>query len=805
MHSNFRFKSALLAVAAYAALAPAAFAQKTKTDAPASIEAAQGKIVVAQPVEVAQADAAVLSVGVESVLVTARRREEMAQDVPVALSVISVQQIETTGTYNVGQLTQLTPAVQFFSSNPRNTAITIRGLGTSFGLTNDGIEQGVGLYVDEVYMSRPAAATFDFLDIERVEVLRGPQGTLFGKNTTAGAINIALQKPSFERQIQAEASVGNYGFWQGKASISGAIVDNLLAGRLSVEGTLRDGTIHNVTTGKDVNNQNDFSSRAQLLYRPNESFSLRLAADYNMQHTICCALGFVRVGTTSKTADRQFPALATAANYAPASTDPFDRKIDTNSPAQANQVFGGVALYADWDVGPVTLTSISAWRTWNWDPASDRDFTRLSIQTISANPDNQNQYSQEFRVASNGNQAVDYVAGLYYFRQKIDATPIAAYGPDATNWLLAGTNSSANLLDLYRSDAAAHSDTKSYAAFAQATWNVTGNLHLTPGIRYTYEDKSGSYTQMVSGGHPRASVAGDINNLNSIARNQAYSAEISKGSFSGQANASYDVTENTMAYATYARGFKSGGINLAGIPVDSAGNTVVSTAVIKPENLTSYEIGVKNQLFDNGLVLNVDIFNTEVKDYQVNVVDSGPGALRGYLANIPKVKSRGVELDASFAPFENFSGYLSGAFTEGKYAKFANGPCPLELIKNSTSACDLSGKPLPGLSKWAFSGGAEYRVPMGEDMTYIGFDASYRSSFYSDASDSKYLKIDSYSIVNLRAGLITSGNWEFVVWAKNIFDTNYYQYLQPQTGNSGAVVGLVGDPRTYGVTVRVKL
>jgi len=234
-------------------------------------------------------------------------------------------------------------------------------------------------------------------------------------------------------------------------------------------------------------------------------------------------------------------------------------------------------------------------------------------------------------------------------------------------------------------------------------------------------------------------------------------------------------------------------------------NTVLTTAVIKPENVDSYELGLKNQLFDNQLVLNVDIFDTEIRDYQVNVVDSGPGALRGYLANIPKVRSRGIEFDTAFAPSENFSGYLSGAWTEGKYVKFANGPCPLELIGNSTAACDLSGKPLPGLSKWAFSGGAEYRVPLGEDMSYVGVDASYHSSTFADASDSKYLKIGGYSVVNLRAGFITSSNWEFVVWAKNIFDTRYFQYLQAQPGNSGAVFGLPGDPRTYGVTVRVKL
>src|SRR5258706_9158884 len=337
MHSVFKFRTLFLAASAAAALTSSALAQDS---APASSPGSTTQ----SPV-----DPAPLQVAVEQVTVTARRREENAQEVPVALSVIGLQQIEATGSYNVAQLTQLTPSVQFFSSNPRNTAITIRGLGTSFGLTNDGLEPGVGLYIDQVYMSRPAAATFDLIDIDRVEVLRGPQGTLFGKNTTAGAINARIQQPTFERAVQAEVSTGNYGFYQGKATISGPLAGNVLAGRLSVSGTLRDGMIQNVTTGKDVNNQNDFGTREQLLYRPDESFSLRIAAVYILQQTICCAQSFVRVGTTLKPAAQQFPALAAAAVYTPASLDPFDRKIDTNSPSQANQAIAGSTGTVVWD------------------------------------------------------------------------------------------------------------------------------------------------------------------------------------------------------------------------------------------------------------------------------------------------------------------------------------------------------------------------------------------------------------------------------------------------------------------------
>jgi len=740
----------------------------------------------------------------EEVIITSRLREEDVQAVPVAVSVIGQQKLEDTGSYNVGLLAQLTPTVQFFSSNPRNTAITIRGLGTSFGLTNDGLEAGVGLYIDQVYMSRPAAATFDFIDVERVEVLRGPQGTLFGKNTTAGAINIVIRPPTFERQIEAEVSAGNYGFWQGKASISGALVGTVLAGRLSISGTLRDGTLYNVTSGKDVNNQNDFGTRGQLLYRPNDQFSLRLTGDYNHQQSVCCAQLFVRVGTTLKPAAQQFPALAAAAGYAPASLDPFDRLLDTNTQARANQVIGGISAIADWDLGAVTLTSVSAWRTWNWDPASDRDFTRRSIQTQSKNPDNQNQYSEEFRVTSNGKHTVDYVAGLYYFRQKIDARPVAEYGADATRWLLPqDLTLPANLLDGYRADGQAHSDTKSYAAFAQATWNITDNLHFTPGLRYTYEDKTGSFDQLVSGGLPPAD-ANQLNRKNSIAREQHYSAAFTDGSLAGTANVAYDFTRDIHAYASYSRGHKSGGINLAGIPVDAGGNPIVTTAVVKPEDVSSYEIGLKNQFFNGRLTVNLAAFDTRVHNYQVNVVDSGPGALRGYLSNIDKVSSHGIELDSALVTNENLSGYLSVAWTEGRYVSFVNGPCPLELNNGATVACDLSGRPLPGLSKWVISVGGEYRHSAFDGMAYFGVDASYRTSLYSDASDSKYLRIDCYSLVNVRVGYISSGPWEASIWVKNLFDTDYFQYLSAQPGNSGAVFGLPGDPRTFGVTFRVR-
>ena len=782
MHIRSRLKLSLLAATA---LIPAAQAQPVDD--------------AAVPVVVAQAEAD------EVVIVSARRREEDIQSVPVAVSAIPFEMIEATGSYNVAQLTQLTPSVQFFSSNPRNTAITIRGLGTSFGLTNDGLESGVGYYIDQVYYSRPAATTFDLIDIGQVEVLRGPQGTLFGKNTTAGVINVGVRIPTFDREVQVEASYGNYSFIQGKATISGPLIDNLLAFRLSASATLRDGTVFNVTSGKDINDAQNFATRFQLLYRPSLTFSLRFSAEYNAQEATCCAQGFVGYGPTLKPASQQFPALAASLAYAPPSEDPFDRLIDTNTRAQANQVLGGVSLIADWDFGPATFTSVTAWRTWNWAPANDRDFTRLSIQTKSINPDNQNQYSQEFRLTSNGVNTVDYVAGLYYFRQLIDATPTAEYGEHATRWLLPQFPSlPSNLLDGYLVSGTAHSDTKSYAGFAQATWHITDRLHFTPGLRYTYEDKAGSFDQIVSGGL----VTSDptlMARQQSIARAQFYEVDFTEDSLSGLANLAYDITPAIMGYVSYSKGFKSGGINLAGIPTDAQGNPVLTTARIKPESGNTYELGLKTRFFGRTLTANLAAFYTTVEDYQVNVVDSGPGALRGYLSNIEEVSSKGVELDAAWAPTSEFSSYLSLAWTEGRYESFVNGPCPLERIGTSTTACDLSGRPLPGLPKWAISFGGEYRTTIFDGAGYFGFDATYRSDQYSDASDSQYLVIDAHSLVNFRVGWVSpSGVWEGFVWVKNAFDTEYFQYMSVQPGNSGAIFALLGDPRTYGVTLRIR-
>ncbi|WP_294327900.1 TonB-dependent receptor [uncultured Sphingomonas sp.] len=768
------------------------------------------------------------------IVVTARRRAETVQQVPIAMSVIGGTTLADTGAYNVNRLTQLQPTLQFYSTNPRNSAANIRGLGAPFGLTNDGIEQGVGIYVDGVYYSRIASATFDFTDTERIEILRGPQGTLYGKNTTAGAINITTRKPSFTPEARVELTTGNYDFIQAKASASGPILGDTLAARISASVTSRRGTIRNTALGGYANAQDNQSVRGQLLWKPAANLDVTLYGDYGHQNPDCCAQIYARVGQTQRPLSRQFDRLAAAFAYAPPSRDAFDRLTDLDTPLRARQELGGVSLVGNLDLGAATLTSVSAWRFWNWDPSNDRDFTGLPITTVSANPSQQRQWSQELRIASNGKRAVDYVAGLFYFHQTIDTQGLQVQGPAASRFLLNPTSANAAnpavLNGLTSRNTIGFSNT-SAAVFGKLTWHLTDALSIAPGVRVNYDKKTGDYVSVVTTGTGALlNCAAASQAASSVTRDrcgvlapQSYRPDFDDWNVSGDVTIAYDVARDLHAYATYARSYKSGGINLSGLPLDGNNNPILAAAQVKPERVNHYEVGLKTQWLDRRITANLAAFWTDISDYQATVTNGQLGVLRGYLANAEAVRTRGVELDTAFRPTERLNLYANAAYTDAKYVRFVDAPCPPELSGGtaaaagqspsapgtpggiSPTACDVSGQRLPGISKWAFSYGAEYALPAKIGTTdgnaYLGFDGSYRSRFSSNPSPSAYTYIDGYSLANFRLGYRADAGWNAFLWLRNAFDRNYYELLATQSGNTGLIVGQPGDPRTYGVTV----
>ncbi|MGK6355324.1 TonB-dependent receptor [Sphingomonas sp. DT-207] len=780
---------------------PIAVAQPAREDPPVAVEAGKGD-------DGQQAQAS------EDVVVTARRREERVQEVPIAVSVIDGEQLAESGAFNTNRLQQLQPSLQFYSSNPRNSAINIRGLGAPFGLTNDGIEQGVGFYVDGVYIGRVGASTFDFVDVERVEVLRGPQGTLYGKNTTAGAVNITTRAPSFTPEASVEVSLGNYEFLQAKSSVS-APLGETVAFRLSTSGTTRDGTIQNIRTGVDQHRLRNLGVRGQLLWNATPDLDFTLAGDFNRQNPLCCVQYYARTGATQRPLNRQYAALAAAFGYTPPSTDPFDRVTDLDAASNSRQEIGGVSLVANWDVGGATITSVTAWRYWDWQPANDRDFIGLPITTVSQNPSQQEQFSQEVRIASNGSGPLQYTLGAFYFHQTIDTQGSQVQGPAASRWLLNPSSANANnpaVLDGLTSTNTIGFDNTSFAVFGKLNWEVIEGLHIQPGLRGNYDKKSGSYLAVVTTGTGSTTLNSD---QRGVLAPQSYDPEFSDWNVSGDFTVSYDFSEDVHGYATYARSFKSGGINLSGLPLDASNNPILSVATVKPEKVNHWEVGLKTQFLDRRATVNLAAYWTEVEDYQATVTNGQLGVIRGYLANAGKVRVRGVELDSSFRPSSRINLYVNAAYTDAEYVDFPDAPCPPELAGGSTGAtpsapgspggvsppfCDISGQTLPGISKWAFSYGGEYNLPVASGEAYFGYDGSYRTRFSSNPSPSAYTWIDGYSLSNFRLGYREDG-FNVFAWVRNAFDERYFELLSVQSGSTGLIVGQPGDPRTYGLTV----
>ncbi len=780
------------------------------------------------------------------IVVTARRRSETAQNVPIAISVVGGEQIDNTGAFNVGRLQQLAPTLQFYSSNPRNSAVNIRGIGAPFGLTNDGIEQGVGIYVDDVYYARVASATLDFLDVSQIEVLRGPQGTLYGKNTTAGAVNITTNQPTFDFEAKAELSLGNLNFKQAKAAISGPLSENLAA-RIAISSTSRRGTIYNVTSDQYIQSQDNIGIRGQLLWKPTDALSITLAGDWNRQEAVCCGSVFVGVGATQRPLNRQYAALAAAARngagYVVPSTNPYDRLSDVDAMLNAGNDLGGVALRVNWELGAGTLTSVTAWRYWDWRPENDRDFTGLSVVSKSQNPSQQNQYTQELRYNYSGDK-FDFVLGAFGFYQRIDTQGTEQHGADSSAWTLDPTKSISvggtstpitrvpSILEGLTAINTQYLKNTSLAAFGQLSWKVSDQFTIQPGLRMNYDKKDGFYQRQVflADGTPvvrNTALVGDAKTVNDarlgVFSPQEISPSFSDWNFSYDLTANYKVTPDVLVYGSYAKTFKSGGINQNGVPTLADGTPILETATIKPESVQHFELGVKSQFWDRRATLNVTAFRTDIKDYQANVNNGQFGVLRGYLANAGKVRTQGIEADFSIRPSERFNAYTNAAYTDAKYKKFVDAPCAPELSGGTTvgagqtpaapgtpglspANCDISGAVLPGVSKWALSFGAEVNVPsklFGEDgQFYLGYDGSYRSKYSSNPTPSAYTWIEGYSLSNLRAGFRADRGFEAYVWVRNVLDKNYMEQLFVGPGNTGLITGLPGDPRTWGGTIK---
>ncbi|KIF65339.1 TonB-dependent receptor [Pseudomonas fluorescens] len=727
----------------------------------------------------------------ETVTVTTRRREESSQDVPTPMSVVSGQNLETQRVYRIQDLQQLVPSVNVAYMHARQSSVSIRGLGNN--PASDGLEGSVGLYIDNVYLGRPGMAVFDLMDIEQLEVLRGPQGTLFGKNTTAGVINISTRAPSFTPERSIETSVGEDGYFQTKGTISGPLNDQL-AGRFSAYRTRSDGDIKNEYDGHDLNGGSREGFRAQLLFKPNEDFNLRWIGDYNEEDSSAGTRVLYNTGPTINGVNlyesRASAAGATLVNGR-------HRKVNLDNDQHVTVHQGGTSVEANWTLpSDFTLTSVSSYRFWNFTPRNDDGLNVPASYNAGVSVEDK-QYSQEFRLASPKGDFFDYVVGAYYFGSDLDNKSFAYYGPQADIWNGTPAGSLANVTSVGKG----HIKTDSFALFAQGTWHLSERLDFTAGVRGTYEEKNASVSRNAPLGG--VAVAGAAANARRGRAGVYDSGDLNQysSSPSGLLNLSYRITDDVLGYATLSHGEKSGGVNLA---VGSAPTAGAGSLLIGTERANNAELGFKSTLWDRRLQLNANVFWTQVNAYQTNAYDAANRVQ--YLTNAGSVRSRGIEFESTVVPLRGLTLNFNGSYNDVSYLSYKDAPCPPEVSQapGAPASCDLSGHQVVGASKWIGNANGEYKWNLANGFEpYVTGSYAFRSKAVGTVEDSDYGQIPSYAVVNLSTGLrgdFNQGQWDVSLWLKNAFDKTYYTTLW--TGGNGGYEGLLGTPRTLGVTGR---
>jgi len=725
----------------------------------------------------------------QPVTVEARRRSEDAQQVPTAMSVLGAQTLEEQRLYRLQDLQQAMPSVNVAFMHARQSSLSIRGLGNN--PASDGLEGSAGVYLDNVYLGRPGMAVFDLLDVEQIELLRGPQGTLFGKNTTAGVLNITTRRPSFTPQGSLSTSVGEDGYTQNQATFSGPLNDTL-AGRIALYRTHENGYVKNAYDGHTLGGGVRQGARGQLLFQPNEDFNLRWLADYHEEDSSAGTRSLFSTGPTINGVNRyEQRAKAVGATLV------SGRRVNLDADQSVKVFQGGTSLEANWNLaGGYTLTSISAYRWWDFTPRNDDELNVDVMHNVGQSARDQ-QYSQELRLASPVGEHFDYVLGAYYFRQEMRNTVFTDYGPLADTWN--GTPQGA--LNNVTSVGHGNVDTDSFATFAQGTWHLTPRLDFSLGVRGTYERKLADVTRNapVGGATVNGAAAGAR-----AGRVGAYdSGDLSLYSFSPSALASlaWHVNDQVLAYTSLSHGEKSGGVNLS---VASAPVAGADSLLIGSERANDAELGIKTTLLDQRLLLNANLFWTVVHGYQTNAYDDVN--LTSYLTNAGSVRSRGLELDSSWRPLRGLTINLNGSWNDVRYLSYEDAPCPAEvaLRPGAPAACDLSGHAVVGASKWIFNSGAAYQWNLENGLQpYVNGNYAWRSHAVGTVDDSREAQLPGYGLVNLSTGVRGDwgkGAWDVSLWLKNAFDKTYYTTLW--NSPNGAYTGVLGTPRTLGMTAR---
>lgn len=742
------------------------------------------------------------------ITVSARRREELAQMTPAALSVLKGEELDALRSQQVQDLPQYFAGLNANFFHARESALAIRGIGNN--TANDGLQGSVGLYLDNVYLGRPGQLVFDLLDIEQLELLKGPQGTLFGKNTSAGVLNINTRAPEFRNGGAVETALGSRNTQQFRAMLN-QVVDEHSALRLSAYSTHDDGWLRNRRDGSLLNRIDRQGVRGQWLLRLDDDTRIRAILEHYREEGSTGTLlpyaygplnkgavaGNLPMGSPGSNATTYGALAATLGSSGPAVANPARYEVDLDGPQRAQSEQNAASIQVDRKIGTHRLTAITAWRNWRFSPDNDVDNTSLPAVTGGFNVTEQ-QFSQEIRLASPLGPSFDYVVGAFYLQQHTRSDNRFYTGPSAL--ALASVPNNATLAGL------GEMDIRSQAIFGQATRHLGEQFDLSAGLRLNREQQSARIQQA------DAVPAFPFSPLFQSYDSGQLSA--TENSLSGQLTASFWPSEQLLTYLTHASGSKSGGFNLNGTL--SPGSVLGDSALrIRPEQARSLELGFKFTAPDRRWYLNGSIFQNRVSDYQATTNTLWAGTYYiSYLSNVGDVRTRGADLEMRYRASERFDLRAAVSYLD---ARFINGsaPTPAEEFSGSGGTASsgyglgtrsLAGKEVNGAPRWTSHLSGEYQQPLADNLrAYLRASHAWRASTYGDINNSIYSRIPAYGLVNLATGLrgSTQGkDWELSFWVRNLFDKHYYPALV--AGQNGYFAS-AGQPRTLGLSLRLSM
>jgi iron complex outermembrane recepter protein len=734
---------------------------------------------------------AVSSGGLDEIVVTAQRKSESIQDVPISINAFTASDIRKLGLQTSADIGLVTPNVNIamVQGAGNQPIITIRGIGINDENTNNA--GPIAIYVDDVYLSSPASQSFSMFDLERVEVLKGPQGTLYGRNTSGGLISYVSVKPTDTFSANAHLEYSSFNTIQVEGAVGGPISD-WVDGRIAFVKNNSDGYIHNLLTGNDEDGANDYAGRAQLLLKPIDDLKVLLNLHGGQVNTRPAEYGHYGdlVPGTQQTAAPV--TCSVAATFADQCVDLFGYTqpkgfYNGEYNRQEHLIINsyGASLRADYAIGTLSLTSISAFEHNDKVEPEDSDASPYRSLEITWGVKNDT-VTQEFRVSQTQDK-FNWTSGLYYMNESLRQDQPLELLLDIDKFPVFGMQAGPGEGDGIANTETdtSHQVTNAYAVFGQSEYNATDKLKFTLGGRFTYEHRTFQYAGTI------AYQEGGTDNFGapvSLIPPGTVIPDLKNSNVSWRTGVNYNFTPSVMAYASIATGFKSGDFNggfLSTDPVQAA----IQLRPVPPEKDTSYEVGLKSTFFDRRLLVNAAAFYTDYNDLQVFALIPSPDGPLNSLTSAQKAHNVGADLEFVVKPIEPFTFTAQVGLLNAQIDRFVN---------NVPGAASLQGLQLafsPHVSAFLV---ADYKLPIGKNALDFVISSSYKSHQFYDSTNDPYVAQDAYWIENARVSF-TSGKWEIAAYVKNLADKQYANDNFNLTSPFGFIQTIQGAPRWFGV------